>query len=225
MGVGAEGQPGETLETGLDAYSFVSPSTVKVKGDRTLSGLNTNDQIVVTGGLNGGTFNISALSYDGLTDITTITVMESTIISDAYDSVSVVSTQIDPNKNLRRDLDHIRTQIRLLNRKPNWYDPPQADDVVKYQLKTGTAYAAGEDIILSGGEVFDAGQPYTLKVYLNGQLLLPSTISGTTLITSYDYSERNASGYVGIGAEGDRIRFNFEILSTDVIQFKWTKTQ
>jgi len=228
MGIGAEGQPGANIETGLAVNEFTAPSTIIISGNRLLSGLNTGDQVTTSGasnGANSGTFNISTLSYNSGLNETTLVVTEATLVTEAASPATAI-TKTDPNKNLRRDLDHIRTQLRILNQKPNWYDVPQADDVTKYELKTGTAFSAGADIILTASETFDAGEPYTMKVYLNGQLLLPSTVNASHVVTvNNDYVERDATQPAYVGEPADRIRVAFDILANDILQFKWSKKQ
>lgn len=224
MGANAEGQPGANIETSLVADSFTAPSTIKLEENRTVSGLNADDQIMISGATNGannGTFTISTLSYDAGNDLTVIIVSAVSLVTEAVTS-ALATTITDPKKNLRRDLDHIRTQLRILNQKPNWYDVPQADATYKYELKTGSAIPAGTDIVLASN--FDAGEPYTLKVYLNGQLLLPSTVSAGHVVTaSYDYVERDSSQPATTLELGDRVRMNFDLVAVDLLQFKWSK--
>lgn len=224
MGANAEGQPGANIEASIVVDSFTAPSTIRLAGNRLPSGLNASDQVAISGAsneANNRTFTISTLSYNSSLDHTVIVVSAVSLATEATTS-ALATTITDPKKNLRRDLDHIRTQLRILNQKPNWYDAPQADATYKYELKTGSAIPTGTDIILASN--FDAGEPYTLKVYLNGQLLLPSTVSaGHAVTASYDYVERDSSQLAAALELGDRIRINFDLVAEDLLQFKWSK--
>lgn len=216
----AENQPGNSIGSTSGTLVSFTTSTIVVPGNYvTANGANSSDRIAVSGSTsNDGTYDITNISYDGGLNQTTVTV-SATLVSEV--GAGTASFTTDPNKNLRRDLDHIRTQLRLLNRTANWYDPPTEHDAAHYELKTGTAYSAGTDIVLASQ--FDAGQPYTLKVFVNGLLMLASTVVANAVTVSYDYVERNATQPVGMTELGDRIRLNFDIVASDLLQFKWTK--
>jgi hypothetical protein len=73
------------------------------------------------------------------------------------------------------------------------------------------------------GAAFNAGAPYDLNVYLNGNLLLPSLITGGAITTQNDYQECDSSNnYVESGV-GEKIQINLDIMAGDVIQFVWGK--
>lgn len=224
-GVGAEGQPSANIGAN-NAIVTTSTSTIVVAQNLITLGLNADDHVTIAGSAsNDDTYIITSLSYSSPN--TTITVnsigLNGTTLS-AGGASGNAQAKVDAEKNLQRDLDFIRTQLRKLNQTTNWYDDPLADPSAKFELKTGTAYVAGTDIILSASETFDAGEPYTFKVYMNGQLMLPSTVSSNVVIISNDYTERSGAGPVGLGEVGDRVRFTFDIEAIDKIQFKWTKT-
>jgi hypothetical protein len=223
---GAEGQPGTNIGAN-NAIVSTTTSTIVVAQNLIILGANADDLVTIAGSTsNDDTYIITSLSYSAPN--TTITVvgtgLNGTILS-AGGASGNAQVKVDSGKNLRRDLDFIRTQLRKLNQKPNWFDDPLADPTENYELKTGTAYAANTDIILSGGKTFDAGEPYTFKVYLNGQLMLPSTVSSNVVVLSHDYIERDSTQPVGIGEVGDRVRFVFDIENTDILQFKWAKSE
>lgn len=215
----AEGQADSTIGTPAAVIVSFTTSTIVVEGDYINAGANKDDSITVaSASINNGTYKITNLSYNSGLDETTVTV-SSTLTAGAGSGNATL--KIDLNKNLRRDLDHIRTQLRLLGQTTNWYDPPMASDSVNYQLVTGSAIAAGTDIVLTSD--FDAGEPYTLKVYVNGVLMMPSTVVSNAVSTAYDYEERDSSQPVGTSEVGTRVRFNFSLVASDIVQFKWTK--
>lgn len=147
--------------------------------------------------------------------------------NDGYDQ-SLAET--DPNQILENDLNHIRSQLRLLNNPSsptgtaNWYDQPVAEpiDMFNTQIEVGTISAG---IAIDVGGNYAAGAPYDLSVYLNGNLLLPSTIiAGPSVSDSNDYQEVDASGaLVMTGQVGRKIKTNFDIIPGDILQFIWNK--
>ena len=124
--------------------------------------------------------------------------------------------------NVEDDLNHIRTQLKLLNQTTNWYDPPLALPVDTFMSQTGSPILASTPIDVGG--IFDAGSPYDLNVFLNGALLEPSTISSGIITAPYDYQELDASdNLVESGETGRKISVNFNLVSGDVMQFVWNK--
>jgi hypothetical protein len=227
MGAAAESQPAANVGTTATITSITAPDTIIVSGNLVQLGINNSDKVTLTGGNNDGIVaTVSAASYNGTNDETTIVVVSpsSSLTTDAVPTTTLQAT-VDPYKNLSTDLNYIRTQLRKLNKRTNWYDNPLEDPVTDYQLITGTAYSVNQDIILPGSKTFDAGEPYTLKVYLNGQLMLPSTVSGGVVTSQCDYVEKDSSGPVEVNEVGDRIAFAFAIYANDLIQLRWTKKQ
>ena len=222
MGPAAEGQPDDTIGVATATIvNFSTAHTVIVSGDYVSAGANINDEVVISGSTgNDGTFEISGLSYNSTLDQTDFTVVETLIIEAGSGTATI---KVDPVKNLSRDLDFIRTQLRKLNQTAHWYTNPLLAPINEYDLITGVTVSTGVDIVIGGGLTFDAGEPYTLKVFFNGQLLLPSEVSGGIVVLSGDYEEHDATGLVEAGETGDRIRFNFDVENTDLIQLKWTK--
>lgn len=217
MGPGAEAQPSATIGSS-QAIVSTTANTIVVAADLAAEGVNADDKAVISGSAsNDGEYTITAISYSAPN--TTLTVEET--IASPGGADGNVQVQADDTKNLSRDLDFIRTQLRKLNGTANWYDEPLADDTVNYELVTGSAVSAGTDVVL--GSDFDAGEPYTLKVFLNGQLLLPSSVSSNVVVSENDYIERNASQPVGLGEIGNRVSFAFDLEATDIVQFKWSK--
>ena len=144
--------------------------------------------------------------------------------ADGYDQLLAEN----PNKVLETDLNHIRTQLRLLNNPStgttNWYDPPEGQpvDMFNSQIESGTI-TAGTAIDVGGD--FTAGSPYDLSVYLNGTLLLPSLIgAGPVITTQNDYQEVDSSGtLVLVGQTGRKIKINFNLIAGDILQFVWNR--
>lgn len=223
-GPGVEGQPGDSVGAN-NAIVSTTASTIVVAQDLVVLGLNVDDEVTVTGTASSNdTYVITGVSFS--TPNTTITINPTGLGGTTFGNEGAVGSaqaKVDAEKNLLRDLDFIRTQLRKLTQKTNWYDDPLNDPTENYELVTGSAISAGTDIILSSSKTFDAGEPYTFKVYLNGVLQLPSTVSSNVVTTSNDYDERDSTQPVGLGETGDRIRFNFDIDDTDLIQFKWAK--
>jgi hypothetical protein len=215
----AEGFSGDTIGTPLASVSSFTTSTIVVSGDYVSVGVNSDDEIVIASSTsNNGTYEIASLSYSA--GFTTVTVSSS--LTAEPGGSATATFKIDANKNLQRDLDHIRTQLRLLNQKPNWYDPPAAQPVSLYGYSTSSAIPAGTAIDVGGD--YDAGAPYDLSVFLNGQILQPSEIVSNAIVTQYDYQEVDAAGnLVEAGDVGRKIKINFNIVSGDLLQFMWNK--
>ena len=240
MGSAADGQAGDTITTGT-AAAFVIASgngltnnvySIIVRGNFAGYGINSNDQIIVTNSAsNNGAYTIISATYASANsqyqfDHTQVIVLEQ-LIEDLNASASI-SFKVDPNKNLRRDLDFIRTQLRKLNRTTNWYDEPLVDSVsnapLQYQSVTGQAIAAGDSIDLT--QTFKAGTPYLMCTYVNGQLLVPSVVdSDHQVIVQNDYTEYQTDGNTPAttGEYGRYVKINFNILASDIIQFKWVQ--
>lgn len=223
MGSAAELQPGEIIgQAGVAVKAANGGSkTISINGNFVVLGANKDDQLVVElANDTTASYKIVSLSYDAENDETDIVVEETLAgsFSDAYATV-----RIDNNKNLRRDLDFIRTQLRILNQKTNWYDTPLAAASPQYYLYTGQTVNADGYVALDSN--FDAGQPYSLEVYLNGTLLLPSLVStsSNTITTQNDYTEWSNSQPVGTGQLGTRIQIHFPLTINDILQFRWSK--
>ena len=220
MGAAAEGQPGDSVGANNTIVSFGTTSTLQVAEDLTALGLNVGDDIVVAGSMNNdGTYKIVSLSFSNPN--TTVTVEGTPFLVEAAQGTAQAT--VDTDKNIARDLDYIRSQIKLLNQTANWYDPPAADPTENYEIITGDDRSAGYEFILSDSLTFDAGLPYTFRVYLNGQLLLPSTVSSNIVTVQNDYTEKDVTQPVGSGETGDRFSFPFDVDATDIIQLRWTK--
>lgn len=223
-GPGVEGQAGDNVGND-NAIVSTTTSTIVVAQNLLELGLNADDEITIsTSTSNDDTYIVTGVSFSSPN--TTITVngtgLGGTVLS-AGGASGNAQAKVDAEKNLLRDLDFIRTQLRKLTQKTNWYDDPLDDAAENYQLKTGDAYGANAEIILADGKTFDAGEPYTFHVYLNGVLQLPSTVTANVVTTANDYAERDSTQPVGTDETGDRIAFTFPIDDTDLIQFKWAK--
>jgi hypothetical protein len=145
--------------------------------------------------------------------------------TEVYDDTLNQALAEDAGRVLESDLNHIRTQLKLLNQTPNWYDPPtgQPIDMFNAQIESGPILAG---TALDAGGEYDAGSPYDLSVFLNGVILLPSTISGYVVTTSHDYQEVRANGTLAQSGDlGRKIKLNFDLVSGDIIQFIWNKHQ
>lgn len=223
-GGAVEGQSGAFIGAN-NAIVSTTTTTIVVAEDLVSLGINADDQVTITGSAsNDDTYIITGISFS--TPNATITVnptgLGGTTLA-AGGASGNAQANIDDHKNLSRDLDFIRTQLRKLTQKTNWYDDPLDDPTENFELVTGSAVSAGTEIILSGSKTFDAGEPYTFKVYVNGVLQLPSTVSSNVVTISNDYTERDSTQPVGVGETGDRVAFTFDIIEDDLIQFKWSK--
>ena len=155
--------------------------------------------------------------------------VEQIINSETYDDQkTMANAESNPGTlNIEEDLNFIRTQLRILNDPTNggttnWYDEPVGTALNAYFNATSTPSLSGDAIDVGGN--YDAGEPYELNVYLNGQLLMPSLITGTTITTQRDYQEIDEDGNnVSTGSTGRKIRPNIDIVSGDVLQFTWTR--
>lgn len=223
MGSAAELQPGEII--GEERVAVLAANggskTISIAGNFVVLGANKGDQLVIE--LSNDTtvtYKITSLSYDAENDETDI-VVEETLAASFEEAFATI--RVDNNKNLRRDLDFIRTQLRILNQKTNWYDTPLGAAVAQYHLVTGETVAAEDHVALSSN--FDAGEPYSLEVYLNGTLLLPSLVSVAShqIVIQNDYTEWSNSQPVGTGEAGSRIQIHFPLTTNDILQFRWTK--
>lgn len=240
MGPAADAQAGDTIATGtISAFVVTSganfPNTVYsiiVRGNYIGYGINSNDQVVVSNSAsNNGTYTIISATYFSATEQFkfdhTKLIVEETLVQD-LDVSATATIKADSNKNLRRDLDFIRTQLRKLNRTANWYDEPLADTVanavLKYKVVTDQTIVAGTNIDLA--ENFKAGAPYIMCVYVNGQLLVPSIVDAENEIsTQNDYTEYKTDGTTP-ATTGDSARYvkiHFNIVPSDVVQFKWVQ--
>lgn len=142
---------------------------------------------------------------------------------DGYTMGAVAESAPD---NLEEDLNYIRTQLRILNDPTNggttnWHDNPVGLPLDMFSSVTSVAISAGTAVDVGGN--FDAGAPFDLTVYLNGVALAPSVITGSTVTTEYDYQETDADGTnVSTGSTGRKVKFNFDIVSGDILRFVWT---
>lgn len=213
----AEGLSGSTIGASGSITSFTT-STIVVSGDYVTAGVNSDDKISVSGALiNNGSYEIVSLTYNA--GETTFIVSSSLTAGAGSGSATIT---VDESKSLQRDLDHIRTQLKLLNKTTNWYDPPSTLPVSLFGLNTGSPAEPGAAID-AGGD-YNAGAPHDLSVFLNGQLLQPSIVSGYVVTTAYDYQEVDASGdLVQAGDTGRKIKLNFGLISGDILQFVWNK--
>jgi len=222
-GAATEGQPSDSIGSN-NAIVSTTTTTIVVGQNLIALGLNKEDQVTVTGSAsNNGTYIITNLSYSSPN--TTITVNPVTIDGSVTLSAGGASgnaqAKIDYTKSLQRDMNHIRTQLRKLNQQPNWYDDPAELPVYMFATSTSVAIAAGTAIDV--GANYNAGTPFDLNVYLNGELLLPSVITGNAITTQYDYQELDqAEALVEVGDVGRKIAINFDLVSGDVLQFVWT---
>lgn len=146
--------------------------------------------------------------------------------SENYDDGYTMGPVAETAANLEEDLNYIRTQLRILNDPSsggttNWHDEPVGLSVDMHSSQVETAVAAGTSIDVGG--VFDVGDPYDLSVYLNGVLLAPSTVTGSTVITARDYREVDGDGNPVSSGTARHIKLNFDIVTGDIMQFVWTK--
>jgi len=222
MGIGSEVQPGENIGSGFTSVSFAAPDTIIVSGNVATLGVNPADVVTLTGGTNTGiTGTIATLSYSSGLDQTTFVIADrSADLTTETSALTTIQVTADDDKNLLRDLNLIRTQLRKLNQTDDWFDEPTADAALKYELALGSTLSS-DTLTLSGAETFTAGTPYTMKVFLNGQLQLASVVSGTTVITAHDYVEQLTG--TASEANANQIKFNFTINANDLIQLRWYK--
>ena len=154
--------------------------------------------------------------------------IEQIINSETYDDQkTMANAESNPGTlNIEDDLNYIRTQLRILNDPnnggtTNWHDEPVGLPVDAFFNQTSAAVTALTAINVGGN--FDAGEPYDLNVYLNGDLLVPSLITGSTITTERDYQEVDEEGTnVSTGNTGRQVKINFDIVSGDILQFVWT---
>lgn len=222
-GSATEGQPSVSIGAN-NAIVSTSTSTIVVAQNLVELGLNADDHVMISSSAsNNDTYIITSLSYSSPN--TTIAVngtgLGGTTLS-AGGASGNAQGKVDPNKSVQRDLNHIRTQLRKLNQKPNWHDDPANVPVSAYSSATNSPLPAYSSIDV--GANYEAGSPYELNVYLNGVLLNPSIISSNTIITQYDYQELdNNDELVEQGDIGRKIQINFNLLSGDLFQFVWNK--
>ena len=186
-GPGTEGQSSDSVGSS-NAIVSTTTSTIVVAEDLATLGLNAEDQVTISGSAsNDDTYIITGVSFSSPNTTLTVngTGLAGTTLAAGAASGNA-QAKVDPEKNLLRDLDFIRTQLRKLTQKTNWYDTPLQDATENFELVTGSAITAGTDIILSSSLTFDAGEPYTFKVYLNGVLQLPSTVAANVVTTAND---------------------------------------
>lgn len=226
-GASAEGLPGDVIGT-ADAYvASVNAGTnsIVVDGNFDAYGANLNDRISLTGGTNDGVIAIiNSSSYianiNQTTFVVTTTSTSPILITDNSPSTSATIT-VDPVKNVERDLNFIRTQLRKLNQKPHWYSDPAGQPVDMYSSAVTASVTAGTPIDVGGN--YNAGIPYDLKVYLNGSLLFPSDIESDTIVAQHDYQELdNSNNLVDVGQVGRKIELNFNLFPGDILQFIWS---
>lgn len=223
--VAVEGQPGDQIGSG-NIQSFTS-SDVVMAGDMVSLGANIDDQVTISASENNdGVYSIIAISYDSVQDETTLTV--DAALNAAVDSGTPLATvSVDEDKSLVRDLDFIRTQIRKLNNSANWYDDPQAASSELYHsvvMSQDEATGYVVDLETDAGSTFDAGAPYTLHVFVNGMLQLPSSVSGSSITSVNDYTELDDSDQPLETGEGAKIRIERDLEEDEIIQFRWTKS-
>jgi hypothetical protein len=223
-GVTTEGQP-SALVGANNAVVSTTSSTIVVGQNLVILGVNSDDEVTIAGSTsNDGTYIITSLSYSSPNTTLTvnpITLDGSTTLS-AGGASGTAQVQVDSTKNLERDLNHIRTQLKKLNKKPNWFDDPADLPVDMFSYSTSIAIASGTPTDVGGD--YDAGTPYDLSVYLNGDLLLPSEILGNTIVTQNDYQElKSDDSLAESGDIGRKVEFNFNIVSGDIIRFDWSR--
>jgi hypothetical protein len=200
------------------SYSIdvVTSSTITVEQNLISLGLNKQDYIVISGSDNNdGTYIITDITYSSPNTIITL---DGTLIVGG--NLGSVQCKADPAKSLDRDLNHVRTQVKKLVKRDHWYQSP-IDPVSVYCSKITPAVSAQTPIDVGG--IFDAGTPYDLNVFLNGALLLPSEISGNTVVVERDYQELDSSNSPIETGAGRKIAINFDISPGDIIQIVWTK--
>lgn len=221
-GTATEGQPGGSITSSVDVVSITSTTkTIIVSGDITDLGVNSSDEITISssGSGNDGIYTVFSISYSSPNS--TI-VVEEDVPSDEGAISGGAAFTVDPKKNLERELNHIRTQLKKLNQTSSWYEIGNIIPAYAYSSKTQVSVSEGTAVDV--GFTYDAGDPYDLQVFLNGEQLIPSTISGTTVTTENDYQELdNDETNVSDGNPGRKVAFNFDILAGDVLQFHLSK--
>lgn len=222
-GSATEGKAGATIGANNPIVSTTA-NTIVVGEDLISLGLNTDDTIVLSGTACDGTYQITGLVFGSPNTTVTVNPVSVEGVTLLVGQSGNAQATIDSTKSVERDLNHIRTQIRKIAQTSNWYDPPETHGVNAFFSSTSTAISSGNSIDVGGN--FDAGSPYDLSVFLNGELLMPSTISGGSVTTEYDYQELDDNDdLVGSGEVGGKIAINFDIVSGDVLQFVWNKQE
>ena len=141
---------------------------------------------------------------------------------DYDDTKTMANAEATPGQQtVEDDLNYIRTQLRLLGEGSKWYDAPANQALDMSSSSTGSPVAAQEPIDV--GANYDAGEPHELSVYLNGELLAPSTVSSSVITVERDYQEVDENGdLVESGEVGRKIRVNFPLISGDILRFIWS---
>jgi hypothetical protein len=218
-----EGQPGNNVGSN-NAILSTTTTTIVVTQNLVSLGVNVDDVVTISGSTsNNGTYRITAISFSTNTTMTVETTsLDGLVNLSASTNDGNAQAKVNPSKSLERDLNHIRTQLRKLNGTDDWFDNPSNLPVNAFFSSTGVAGPAGT--ILDVGANFEAGTPFELSVYLNGNLLNPSVISGNTITDQYDYQEMDSEeNLVEVGDIGRKIQINFDILSGDIFQFVWSR--
>jgi hypothetical protein len=218
-----EGQPSGNIGAN-NAILSTTTTTIVVAQNLVNLGVNVDDVVAITGSTsNDGTYRITAIAFSTNTTMTveTTSLDGSTNLS-ASTNDGNAQAKVNPSKSLERDLNHIRTQLRKLNGTDDWFDNPVDQGINAFSTATGTSVTAGTPIDV--GANYEAGPPYDLSVYLNGDLLAPSLITGNSITTQRDYQEVDEDDVlVEEGEIGRKIILNFDILSGDVFHFVWSR--
>ena len=218
----AEMQSGAFIESGVNVVAATT-SGFKFSGNIGAFGVNKHDSLIISGNAAyNGTYEILSVTYSSQNNETVI-VVDDTLVANPALSGTTASFKIDDSKSLERDLNHIRSQLKILsNLDGSWYDTPVNKPVYVYRTSTTVAKEAG--VAIDVGFNFDAGDPFDLSVYLNGQLLTPSIVSGGAILTQNDYQECDSQGnLVNPGQIGRTIKINFALYLGDILQMIWNK--
>ena len=160
-GTATEGQPLDTIATGI--VCNISGTTVTINSnDLTSLGVNVED-IIEVGSEQIDISNISVVSGN-----TTITLVS----APSAQSSQTITIKVNPVKSLDRDLNHVRTQLKKLNHANHWWNNPTMNGVSMFSSQTRTAIFAGE--LIDVGGIYNAGDPFDLNIYLNGELIQAS---------------------------------------------------
>lgn len=218
----AEMQSGAFIESGVNVVAATT-SGFKFSGNIGAFGVNKHDSLIISGNAAyNGTYEILSVTYSSQNNETVI-VVDDTLVANPALSGTTASFKIDDSKSLERDLNHIRSQLKILsNLDGSWYDTPVNKPVYVYRTSTTATKEAG--VAIDVGFNFDAGDPFDLSVYLNGQLLTPSIVSGGAILTQNDYQECDSQGnLVNPGQIGRTIKINFALYLGDILQMIWNK--
>lgn len=218
--------PAQTVIADNVSIAAFTNTSIGVSKNFSTFDINPGDEIEVFDGIrNNGRYKILAISENQNSEIKYFVVDKPLLQGSASGKIKI---RTNPNKSLDADINHIRTQLRKLNKRnlagsDHWYDEPAAESILVHatNFEPGTITAG---TALDVGANYDAGTPFDLSIYLNGSLLKPSIIENGEVVSSYDYQEvDDHEELVSVGEIGRKIKLNFDLIPGDILQCFWSK--